>query len=84
MVRKSMRAWGEQKKAARASQPTVKFLTPKDVSVRWDGRVAVGTLRNWRWLKRGPPFVRLGRRVMYQVNDLIAWEKVNTVHDERA
>jgi hypothetical protein len=72
------------RKSMRAAHASVKFLTPKDVSVRWEGRVAVGTLRNWRWLKRGPPFVRLGRRVMYQVSDVIAWEKLNTVHDERA
>jgi hypothetical protein len=68
----------------KAAAPTVEFLTPKAVSERYAGAVKVGTLRNWRSLKRGPAFVYVGRRVMYRVSDLVAWETVHTVHDERA
>lgn len=64
--------------------PGNEFLTTRQVSARYAGAVTVGTLRNWRSLKRGPPFVNVGRRVMYRISDLVAWEKVNTVHDERA
>lgn len=35
--------------------------------------LAPETLRNWRSQRRGPRFVRLGRRVGYRVEDLQAW-----------
>lgn len=84
MPRKAMREWGERKKAAHRSLEIVEFLTPQAVSARYAGAVTVGTLRNWRSLKRGPPFVHVGRRVMYRISDLVAWESIHTVHDERA
>jgi hypothetical protein len=31
------------------------------------------TLTTWRWQRRGPPFVKLGRRVFYRRGDLHAW-----------
>jgi hypothetical protein len=33
--------------------------------------VAVQTLRNWRHQRRGPMYVKMGRSVRYQVNDLL-------------
>jgi predicted site-specific integrase-resolvase len=33
--------------------------------------VAVQTLRNWRHQCRGPAYVKMGRSVRYQVNDLV-------------
>jgi predicted DNA-binding transcriptional regulator AlpA len=35
--------------------------------------VAVQTLRNWRHLRRGPAYVKMGRSVRYQVKDLEAY-----------
>jgi len=32
--------------------------------------VAVQTLRNWRCLRVGPPYVKIGRRVFYLMDDL--------------
>lgn len=34
---------------------------------------AAQTLENWRGLKRGPPFHRVGRSITYRVGDLVAW-----------
>jgi hypothetical protein len=34
-----------------------------------------GTAAQLRFNGRGPTFIRLGRRVRYDVNDLEAWEK---------
>lgn len=34
---------------------------------------AAQTLVNWRGLKRGPPFHRVGRSITYRVGDLVAW-----------
>ena len=33
--------------------------------------VAVQTLRNWRHQSRGPAYVKMGRSVRYQVDDLV-------------
>jgi excisionase family DNA binding protein len=35
--------------------------------------VPQGTLANWRYLGRGPAFVRLGRHVRYRSEDVAAW-----------
>lgn len=63
------------------------LLTPAEVSVRYGKKVAVGTLRNWRWRKSGPPFVHIGRRVFYPIAQLLAWESAQTslaIHPERS
>ena len=31
------------------------------------------TLHNWRWARKGPVFVKLGRTVRYPKADLVAW-----------
>jgi hypothetical protein len=36
-------------------------------------RVAVQTLRNWRHLRRGPAYLKLGRAVRYRDDDLMAF-----------
>lgn len=35
-------------------------------------RVAVGTLRRWRWAGKPPAFIKIGGRVRYDVQDLDA------------
>ena len=32
-----------------------------------------GTLRTWRCRRKGPPFRKLGSRVMYDERDVAAW-----------
>jgi integrase len=34
----------------------------------------VGTLQTWRWLGVGPPFRKIGRRVVYALGDVEAWK----------
>lgn len=53
------------------------FLTPAEVSERWNGAVGVGTLANWRSQKSGPPYQKFGTRVRYPVAQLEAWEAAN-------
>jgi hypothetical protein len=50
---------------------TEPLLTESELSGRI--RVAVATLRRWRWSGGGPPFVRVGRCVRYDANDVRAW-----------
>lgn len=56
-----------------------KFLTAEEVSQRYRGEIAVGTLRNWRARRVGPPFVKIGKAVLYPVQELDAWDKKNLV-----
>lgn len=57
-----------------------KFLTPKEVSERYRGGVSIGTLRNWRAMKIGPSFVKIGKAVLYPINELEAWDERNRVN----
>lgn len=56
-----------------------KFLTAEEVSERYRGSVSVGTLRNWRAMKIGSAFVKIGKAVLYPTNELDAWDRKNTV-----
>lgn len=57
-----------------------KFLTPEEVAERYRGGVSVGTLRNWRAMRLGPSFVKIGKAVLYPVEELDAWDEKNRVH----
>jgi hypothetical protein len=59
--------------------PDNKFLTAQEVSERYRGEITVGTLRNWRAMRIGPAFVKIGKAVLYPVDELDAWDKQNMV-----
>lgn len=48
-------------------------LTPKETAERL--RMTVGTLSNWRVQGVGPRFIKLGRKVLYPVVEIEAFEK---------
>lgn len=54
------------------------FLTPEEVVQRYEGRVNVRTLANWRSAGVSPPFTKVGGRILYPLDDLIEWEKRRT------
>jgi len=56
-----------------------KFLTAEEVAERYRGEITVGTLRNWRALRIGPPFVKIGKAVLYPVEQLDDWDQKNLV-----
>lgn len=56
-----------------------RFLTADEVSQRYRGEISVGTLRNWRAMRVGPAFVKIGKAVLYPVNELDAWDDKNLV-----
>jgi hypothetical protein len=41
-----------------------KFLTAEEVSDPYRGQISVRTLRNWRAMRIGPAFVKIGDRVL--------------------
>jgi hypothetical protein len=56
-----------------------KFLTPEEVSERYRGGISIGTLRNWRAMRIGPAFVKIGKAVLYPIDELEAWDQKNMV-----
>ena len=56
-----------------------KYLTPGEVVTRYRGEISVGTLRNWRAMRIGPTFVKIGKAVLYPVKELDAWDQKNIV-----
>ena len=59
--------------------PDSKFLTPDEVAQRYRGGISVGTLRNWRAMRLGPSFVKIGKAVLYPLDELDAWDEKNKV-----
>jgi len=59
--------------------PTALFLTTDEVAERYRGEISPGTLRNWRALKFGPSFLKVGKAVLYPLTELEAWDRKNLV-----
>jgi predicted site-specific integrase-resolvase len=49
------------------------FLTPDQVAERY--QVSLDTLKEWRYRRRGPEFLHIGKRVRYREADLLRWEQ---------
>lgn len=47
------------------------FLTQREVAELL--RVPVRTVEDWRLTRSGPPWVKLGRHVRYEQDELLAW-----------
>lgn len=43
---------------------------------------AAQTLRNWRFQRRGPAYVKLGRSVRYALSDLMAYMETRRIDPE--
>ncbi|RZN30181.1 DNA-binding protein [Bradyrhizobium sp. Leo121] len=55
------------------------FLTLDEVIDRYRGRISGGTLRNWRSMRVGPSFLKLGKAVLYPLEELERWDRRNLV-----
>lgn len=57
------------------------LITAEVLANRWN--LAPTTLSQWRWNGRGPTFLKIGRRVLYRLNDIEHFEgtrlKNNTI-----
>lgn len=58
-------------------ESVTEYITAETLIKRWGGAVTDGTLRNWRSERRGPPWARFEKRVVYPLAELIEWEKLN-------
>ena len=65
---------------------TNSLLKPEDLSERWG--VATQTLSQWRWNSRGPRYLKMGRRILYPLREVEAFEeqmlRVNTTEHKTA
>lgn len=56
------------------------YLTPKEVSDHFGGRISTRTLANWRSIGNvGPKFLKLGGKILYPAEEIAAWEQRRTV-----
>ena len=51
--------------------PSPAYLTLEEVITRYRGKVSEGTLRNWRTMRIGPSFIKIGKAVLYPVANSI-------------
>ncbi len=59
-----------------------KHYPPKAVAA--EEIAAEQTLAQWRHLKKGPPYIKVGARVLYRGSDLLDWLAKNRVETEAA
>jgi hypothetical protein len=48
-------------------------------------RVSVGTLRDWRYRRTGPDYIKAGTKVLYDVRDLERYrdaQRAEAIHDD--
>lgn len=45
--------------------------------------VAVQTLRNWRHIRRGPAYIKLGRSVRYRIEDIMDFIEKHRIDPEK-
>ena len=55
------------------------FLTVEEVVERYRARVSEGTLRNWRSMRIGPSFIKIGKAILYPLEELNRWDRRNLI-----
>lgn len=58
-----------------AANDNTVYLTPEQVSARYQGKIAVRTLANWRCLGTGPRYAKIGGAILYPLDELAKWEQ---------
>jgi hypothetical protein len=51
------------------------LLTLNEVIERYRGQISEGTLRNWRSMRVGPAFLKVGKAVLYPRVELDRWDR---------
>jgi hypothetical protein len=50
-------------------------LDQNDLAQRW--RISPRTLEQWRWRGRGPRYLKIGGRVIYQLSEIESYESTS-------
>ena len=53
----------------------MRHLNQVDLGRRWN--LSPRTLENLRWKRKGPPYLKLGGRVVYRVDDVETYERAH-------
>jgi hypothetical protein len=53
--------------------PTRQYLTTEEVAERY--RTVSGTVRYWRYIGKGPKGIKVGRQVLYALDEVERWER---------
>lgn len=48
-------------------------LNQRDLAERWT--ISARTLERWRWKGGGPAYLKIGGRVVYRIEDVLAYEQ---------
>jgi hypothetical protein len=54
-------------------------LRVDEVVERYRGQISEGTLRNWRSIRIGPSFIKIGKAILYPLEELDRWDRRNLV-----
>ena len=54
---------------------SVQHLNQVELARRW--QLSPRTLERWRWLKKGPSYLRAGGRILYRLEDVEAYERAH-------
>jgi hypothetical protein len=63
--------------SANPGQKQMEFFTPYELHKRWSKAISLKTLANWRSLGLGPPYSKIGGRILYRIGDILTWENQN-------
>jgi len=55
------------------------ILTPEELALRYNSKISLKTLANWRSTGEGPAFTKVGSRVFYRLPDVLDWEQRRTM-----
>jgi len=50
-------------------------LNQYELAKRW--RMSQRTLERWRWMRQGPPYLKVGYKVIYRLCDIETYESEN-------
>lgn len=51
-----------------------KMLSSRDLAERWN--LCIRTIDRWRYVDFGPPFLKIGGRIRYRIEDVIEFEQL--------
>ncbi len=74
--RASMKSYEPSRPSASRTESPI-FLTLEEVVERYRGQVSEGTLRNWCSMRIGPSFIKIGKAILYPLEELDRWDRRN-------
>jgi len=66
---------GSRRTTIRTNMSEPMFPTFNEVIERYRGQIGEGTLRNWRSMRVGPSFLKIGKAVLYPLEELDRWDR---------